>query len=65
MAAMTTTAAPADLWPGRHQDLGATYDGAGTNFAVWAPAATAVTLCLFDDDGSERRLGLGERTLGV
>ncbi|MDX6366578.1 MAG: isoamylase [Nocardioidaceae bacterium] len=61
---MTTTATTADLWPGRHQDLGATYDGDGTNFAVWAPAATAVTLCLFDD-GSERRLGLGERTLGV
>ncbi len=47
---MTTPAVTVpDLWPGRHQVLGATYDGAGTNFAVWAPGADSVSLCLFDD----------------
>jgi isoamylase len=63
---MTTPAVTVpDLWPGRHQVLGATYDGAGTNFAVWAPGADSVSLCLFDDDDVERRLPLSERTLGV
>jgi isoamylase len=63
---MTTPAVTVpDLWPGRHQVLGATYDGAGTNFAVWAPGADSVSLCLFDDDDFERRLPLSERTLGV
>ena len=37
----------------------------GTNFAVWSPDADAVWLCLFDDDGSETRVELRERTLGV
>ncbi|HYO33137.1 MAG TPA: glycogen debranching protein GlgX [Nocardioidaceae bacterium] len=62
---MTTPDGPPSLWPGHHQHLGARYDGKGTNFAVWAPAATSMTLCLFDDDGGERRLDLLERTLGV
>ncbi len=57
-------AAPA-LWPGHHHQLGATYDGAGTNFAVWAPDATSVELCLFDDEGVETRLTLPQQTLGV
>ena len=60
--------APADspaLWPGRDGDLGATVDDGGTNFAVWAPDATGVELCLFDDEGRERRLRLGWHTLGV
>ena len=30
-------------------------DGAGVNFAVWAPEATEVWLCLFDADGSHER----------
>jgi glycogen operon protein len=62
---MTIPDGPPSLWPGHHQHLGARYDGQGTNFAVWAPAATSMTLCLFDDDGRERRLDLFERTLGV
>jgi isoamylase len=61
----SSAAAPPELWPGRHSVLGATFDGMGTNFAVWAPAAAAVTLCLFDGEGHERRMGLAERTLGV
>jgi len=42
------------LWPGTPYPLGATWDGGGTNFAVFSEAAEAVELCLFDagDDGS-------------
>ena len=45
----------ARVWPGRHQPLGATWSAEATNFAVWAPEATAVGVCLFDDDGAETR----------
>ncbi|GGW04052.1 glycogen operon protein GlgX homolog [Streptomyces narbonensis] len=34
----------------------------GTNFALWAGGAEAVELCLFDADGTERRLPLTELT---
>jgi len=36
-------------WPGTPYPLGATWDGGGTNFAVFSEAAEAVELCLFDD----------------
>ena len=52
-------------WPGHHEPLGATWTPASTNFAVHAPEATAVTLCLLDDDGVETRYALRERTLGI
>lgn len=39
------------LVPGRPWPLGATLCEAGVNFAVWAPDATAIDLCLFDDAG--------------
>ena len=42
--------------PGRPWPLGATHDGAGVNFAVWSCHATRMTLCLFDDDGTEHLL---------
>jgi glycogen operon protein len=53
------------VWPGRPYPLGATWDGAGTNFAVFSEAAAAggegsVLLCLFDDDGGEMRIPLPE-----
>ncbi|MBA2697204.1 MAG: glycogen debranching protein GlgX [Nocardioidaceae bacterium] len=51
--------------PGRHRPLGASYDGQGTNFAVWAPDAEVVYVCLFDDHGDERRITLAEHSLGV
>jgi glycogen operon protein len=53
------------VWPGDHRELGARLDDEGINFAVWAPDAAAVHLCLFDDDGRERRVPLPEHTLGV
>ena len=53
------------VWPGRHQALGATWSSEATNFAVWSPEATAMWVCLFDDDGHETRHELTEQTLGV
>ncbi|MBO3743655.1 glycogen debranching protein GlgX [Actinoplanes flavus] len=49
------------IWPGNPYPLGATYDGGGTNFALFSEAATRVELCLFDDDGRETRVDLPER----
>ena len=37
------------IWPGRPYPLGATWDGAGVNFALFSEHATKVELCLFDD----------------
>jgi len=48
------------IWPGQWYPLGATFDGAGCNFSVFSEVATRVELCLFDDDGRERRLDLPE-----
>ncbi len=36
------------IWPGRPHPLGATWDGQGTNFALFSRNATRVLLCLFD-----------------
>ncbi|MGQ0744582.1 MAG: glycogen debranching protein GlgX [Acidimicrobiales bacterium] len=48
-----------DVWPGRPYPLGATYDGAGTNFSLFAESARKVTLCLFNrveaDGGPDNR----------
>ncbi|NUS58929.1 MAG: glycogen debranching protein GlgX, partial [Streptomycetaceae bacterium] len=48
------------VWPGRPYPLGATYDGAGTNFAVFSEAAQRVWLCLVDEDGGETTVELRE-----
>jgi isoamylase len=50
------------LWPGDPYPLGATYDGAGTNFSVFSEVAERVELCLFDDEGRETRVPLPEVT---
>ncbi|GGM88198.1 glycogen operon protein GlgX homolog [Lentzea pudingi] len=47
-------------WPGTSYPLGATYDGVGTNFALFSEVADRVELCLFDDDGHETRVQLSE-----
>jgi isoamylase len=49
-----------EVWPGRAYPLGATYDGAGANFAVFSEVAERVELCLFDADGTETRITLPE-----
>ncbi|WP_322761033.1 glycogen debranching protein GlgX [Frankia sp. Cr2] len=48
------------VWPGSPYPLGATYDGTGTNFAIFSEAAEKVELCLFDDDDAETRVELKE-----
>ncbi|HZP52369.1 alpha-amylase family glycosyl hydrolase, partial [Actinocrinis sp.] len=48
------------IWPGFGYPLGAVYDGAGTNFAVFSETADRVELCLFDDKGEEERVRLRE-----
>jgi isoamylase len=48
------------IWPGAAYPLGATWDGWGTNFALFSEAAEAVELCLFDDAGGETRVALTE-----
>jgi isoamylase len=52
------------VWPGRPYPLGATWDGAGVNFAVFSEHATACDLCLFEspDDQAGRVLRLADRT---
>jgi len=48
------------IWPGSAYPLGATYDGSGTNFALFSEVAERVELCLFDADGAEERHDLPE-----
>jgi glycogen operon protein len=50
------------IWPGTPYPLGATYDGAGTNFSLFSEVAQRVELCLFDDAGKETRADLPEVT---
>ncbi len=47
------------LWPGKPYPLGATFNGHGTNFAVFSGVAERVELCLFDAvTGAESRMDL-------
>ena len=49
-----------EVWPGRAYPLGATFDGSGTNFALFSEVAERVELCLFDEAGAETRIALTE-----
>ena len=59
----------APVWPGRNWPLGATWTPESTNFAVHAPNATAMWLCLFDEDADgverETRHPLTQQSLGI
>src|SRR6201987_4725196 len=61
-SAETPGAAPPlpTVWPGEAYPLGATYDGAGTNFSLFSEVAERVELCLIAKDGSEERVNLDE-----
>ena len=48
------------VWPGTAYPLGATYDGAGTNFSLFSEVADKVELCLIAKDGTEQRVPLEE-----
>jgi glycogen operon protein len=53
------------VWPGRPYPLGATWDGAGVNFALFSEHATKVELCLFDAPDATKeslRIPLKEHT---
>jgi isoamylase len=56
-------------WPGSPRPLGATWDGEGTNVALFSEGAEAVDVCLFDEgpDGvlHETRIPLEETTYHV
>ena len=48
------------VWPGSNYPLGATFDGGGTNFALFSEIAEKVELCLIDRGGHETRIRLDE-----
>lgn len=53
------------VYPGKPYPLGATWDGEGVNFSIYAEQATAVHLCLFDGtapNAKETVITLTERT---
>jgi len=63
---MTATAKPGTrILPGSQFPLGATPAASGTNFAVTSSVADAVTLCLFDDAGTETQIPLVDYDAGV
>ena len=69
MTMQTTQLRPAKkrltVYPGSPYPLGATWDGAGVNFALYADNASHVELCLFDsaiDEIESYRIKLIERT---
>ena len=62
-----STPSPLRPWPGRPTPLGATWDGEGTNFALFSHDAEAVDVCLFEPPpgtgvGRETRVPLEEST---
>ncbi len=59
---------PTPVWPGGPYPLGATWDGHGTNFALFSENARGVELCLFDRDADalpRERVPLEEQTAHV
>jgi isoamylase len=51
-----------NVWPGDAYPLGASFNGEGTNFALFSEVAERVELCLFGGRGHEERLDLPETT---
>ena len=56
----SSSALAVERWPGTAYPLGATYDGSGTNFAIFSEVAEHVELCLFSEDGDETNVALVE-----
>ena len=61
-SAQAEGAAVSGLRPGRPFPQGATWDGMGVNFSLFSENAERVELCLFDDQGHERRVDINDRT---
>ncbi|MGV3762784.1 glycogen debranching protein GlgX [Parapedobacter sp.] len=54
-----------EIYPGKPYPLGATWDGKGVNFSIYAEHAVEVRLCLFDGeapDAAETVITIAERT---
>ncbi|HWV24977.1 MAG TPA: glycogen debranching protein GlgX [Thermomicrobiales bacterium] len=53
--------------PGTPRPLGATWDGEGTNFAVFSSHATQISVCIFEDDDTapSHIIPLPEHTYGI
>ena len=47
--------------PGSMYPLGASYDGAGVNFALFSQVAQKVELCLFEEEDNETRIEMTEQ----
>ena len=62
---MTTESLTLKARPGNRTYLGATVVDGGVNFAVASTVAEAVTVCLFDVDGTETRYNLDDYDAGV
>jgi glycogen operon protein len=63
-AAARPSVVPSTVWRGRPYPLGATWDGAGVNFALFSKHAERVELCLFEPKGRREleRIELRERS---
>src|SRR5687768_9268697 len=57
---MTSARRAVHAWPGSAYPLGATFDGSGTNFALFSEVAERVELCLFDEERQETRIEVTE-----
>jgi glycogen operon protein len=57
-----SSATDLEVHSGRTGELGASFDGGGTNFAVYSQVAERVELCLFDAAGRETRVDMPEVT---
>ncbi|MDT7570508.1 MAG: isoamylase, partial [Actinomycetota bacterium] len=61
MTTLTEMSTRVESWPGTAYPLGATFDGSGTNFALFSEVAERIELCLFDGTGgAETRVELTE-----
>ncbi|PTA68313.1 glycogen debranching protein GlgX [Deinococcus arcticus] len=65
MTTLTAPPTPVPMRPGRPFPLGATWDGKGTNFALYSENASGIELCLFDERGQETRVPIREQTAFV
>ena len=61
MARVRASEHPRHALPGDWRWLGATPQADGTGFAVWAPDATRVQVCLLEEDGTEERVELTDQ----
>ena len=62
---LRTTLSGITVYPGSPYPLGATYDGNGVNFALYADNATDVELCLFtskEDEAESIKIKVSERS---